>query len=183
MTTENRATDVQTYSVDGSHSRVGFVARHLGFSKVRGSFESFEGSLEMEPGNLETLVAEATIRVESVTTGDEKRDEHLRSADFFDAANHPEISFKSTEVKRASGDSAVLVGDLTIAGITKPVELVVEYLGESPDPWGGTRIGLEAEGTINRKDFDLTWNVALETGGFLVSDEIRLVLEIQAVQQ
>lgn len=176
-------TAVQTYTVDPNHSRVSFVARHLGFSKVRGSFKSFEGTLEMEPGNLETLTASSTIQAASITTNEARRDEHLRSKDFFDVENHPEISFRSKEVKHASGDSAVLVGDLTIRGITKPVDLVVEYLGESADPWGGTRIGLEAEATINRKDFGLEWNVALEAGGFLVSDEIRIVLEIQAIEQ
>ena len=176
-------TALQTYTVDPAHSRIGFVARHLGFSKVRGSFPSFKGTIDMEPGNLETLEASATIQTASVTTNDEKRDEHLRSPDFFDAAKHPELMFRSTSVRTDSGDHGVLVGDLTIRGVTKSVELAVVYLGESPDPWGGTRIGIEAEGKINRKDFGLKWNVALEAGGFVVSDEIRLVLDIQAVEQ
>lgn len=176
-------TDVQTYTIDPAHSRLGFVVRHLGFSKVRGSFEQFEGTIHLNPGDLSTLEAEATAKTETITTNDEKRDAHLRSADFFESETYPTITFKSTGVKGVSGSTFTLVGDLTIHGVTKRVELEGEYLGEGKDPWGGTRVAFEAQTTINRKDYGLNWNVALEAGGFLVSEDVQILLEIQATQQ
>jgi polyisoprenoid-binding protein YceI len=172
-----------TYDIDSAHSRLGFIARHLGFSKVRGSFETFEGSIRMEPGDLSTLQAEATIETASITTNEEKRDNHLRSADFFDAEKYPNLTFQSTRIHDVEGNSFKMVGDLTIHGVTKEVELLGERLGEGPDPWGGTRVGFEARTLINRKDFGLNWNVALEAGGFLVGEDIEIVLEIQAVKE
>lgn len=174
---------LETYNIDPAHSRLGFVARHLGFSKVHGSFETFEGMIRMEPGDLSTLQTEVTIDAASITTNEEKRDNHLRSEDFFDVENYPNLTFRSTRVEDIEDDSFTLVGDLTVHGVTKEVELVAELLGEGPDPWGGTRIGFEAETLINRKDFGLTWNVALEAGGWLVGDDIQIVLEIQAVKE
>lgn len=182
MTTQTQ-TAVQTYVIDPSHSRLGFSVRHLGFSKVRGSFEQFEGTVRMALGDLSTLEAEATIQAASVTTNEEKRDAHLRSADFFDAEQHPTLTFRSTGVKDVSGDAFTLQGELTIRGVTKAVELKGQYLGEGKDPWGGTRVAFEAQTRINRKDFGLNWNTVLETGGFLVSDEVDIELEIQAVLQ
>jgi polyisoprenoid-binding protein YceI len=174
---------LQTYAVDPSHSRVGFVARHLGFSKVRGSFERFEGTVRMVPGDLSTLEAEATIETDSVTTNDAKRDAHLRTSDFFEAESYPVLSFKSTGVRDVAGNTFTLLGELTMRGVTKTVELRAEYLGEGTDPWGGTRVGFEAETTVNRKDFGLNWNAVLEAGGFLVADEVQIQLEIQTVLQ
>lgn len=177
--TENQ---LQTYTIDPSHSRLGFVVRHMGFSKVRGSFEQFEGVARMAPGDLSTLEADATVQTHSIITNDEKRDAHLRSSDFFETEAYPEITFQSTEVRNVSGDTFTLVGDLTIRDVTKRVELQGEYLGEGKDPWGGTRIAFEAQTRINRKEYGLNWNAVLETGGFLVSDEVDIVLEVQAVQ-
>ena len=182
-TTPETTTAVQTYVADPSHSRVGFTTRHMGFSKVHGSFETFEATIRLDPNNLSTLAAEATIDAQSITTNEPKRDEHLRSGDFFLVEQHPQLTFKSTGVQDISGSAFTLVGDLTIRGVTKPVELKGEFLGQGTDPWGGTRIALEARTKVNRKEYGLNWNTILETGGFLVSDEVEIVLEIQAVQQ
>ena len=174
---------VRTYTVDPSHSRLGFVVRHLGFSKVRGAFEQFEGTVRMTPGDLSTLAAEATIQASSISTNEEKRDAHLRSADFFEVETYPTITFRSTEVRDVKGDRFTLVGDLTMHGVTKRIALEGEFLGEGPDPWGGTRVAFEAGTKVNRKDFGLNWNVALEAGGWLVSEDVEIVLEVQAVLQ
>lgn len=174
---------VQTYAIDPSHSRMGFTVRHMGFTKVRGSFEQFEGVVRMVPGDLSTIEAEATIQAQSITTNEARRDEHLRSADFFEVERYPTITFKSTEVRDISDDSFTLVGEFTMHGVTKTVELEGTYLGEGTDPWGGTRIALEARTTVNRKEYGLNWNAVLETGGVLVSEKVDIELEIQAVQQ
>ena len=176
-------TDVQTYTIDPSHSRLGFVVRHLGFSKVRGAFEQFEGTVRLNPGDLSTLDAEATVQAETISTNEAKRDAHLRSADFFEVEKYPTITFKSTGVRNVSGDQFTLVGDLTMHGVTKSVALSAEFLGAGKDPWGGTRVAFEAQTKVNRKDFGLNWNVALEAGGWLVSEDVQIVLEIQATQQ
>ena len=175
-------TDVTTYTIDASHSRFGFVVRHLGFSKVRGAFEQFEGTIEMEGDDLTTLRAEATAQAASINTHDAKRDAHLRTGDFFEAETYPELSFRSTEVLNASGNSFTLVGDLTMRGVTKTVAFHAESLGTASDPWGGTRIAFEASTKVNRKEYGLNWNVALETGGWLVSEEVEIVLEIEATR-
>ncbi len=175
--------DLQTYVIDPSHSRLGFTVRHLGFSKVRGSFEQFEGVIRMAPDDLSTLEAEATAQTASVTTNDSKRDDHLRSADFFQADQYPTITFKSTEVRDISGNSFTLVGEFTLRGVTKTIELKGEYLGSGRDPWGNEKVGFEARTKINRKDYGLNWNAALETGGFLVSDEVEISIEVQAALQ
>jgi len=182
-TSPTTATDLKTYSVDPAHSRFGFVVRHLGFSKVRGSFEDFEATIRMADGDPSTIEATATAKAESVTTNDEKRDGHLRSGDFLDVEKYPELTFESTGVKNVGGDSFTLEGDLTIHGVTKSIEFQAVLLGTGPDPWGGTRAAFEAETTINRKEFGLNWNAVLETGGVLVSEDVRIVLEVQAVEQ
>ncbi|HYE97233.1 MAG TPA: YceI family protein [Rubricoccaceae bacterium] len=183
METITQDVAVQTFAIDPTHSRVGFTVRHLGFSKVRGSFEQFEGIVEMVPGDLSTLRTEATIQAASITTNEAKRDAHLRSADFFETETFPTLSFRSTGVRDVRGDAFTLVGELTMHGVTRAVELDAVYLGEGKDPWGGTRVAFEAGVTVNRKDYGLNWNVALETGGFLVSENVEITLEIQAVQQ
>ncbi|HLA64920.1 MAG TPA: YceI family protein [Rhodothermales bacterium] len=182
MTTTTADVAVQTYTIDPSHSRMGFVVRHLGFSKVRGAFEQFEGTVRMDPSDLSTLQTAGSVQTASITTNEEKRDAHLRSADFFEADTYPTLTFTSTGVSGVSGESFTLAGDLTMRGITHPVTLQAEYLGEGGDPWGGTRVAFEAKTKVNRKDWGLNWNVALEAGGFLVSEEVEIVLEIQAVK-
>jgi polyisoprenoid-binding protein YceI len=175
-----------TWNVDPAHSTVGFVARHLMITKVRGRFTDFSGSLEIAPDPLQSHV-EATVNLASINTGDEGRDAHLRSADFFDvdassgAGGSPTMVFRSTGIKEHDGDY-VLFGDLTVVGVTRQVEFDLEFDGVSPDPWGGTRAAFSAETEINRKDFGIEWNVALETGGVLVSDKVKVQLDIQAVK-
>lgn len=176
-------TDIQTYTIDTSHSQVAFKVRHLGFSKVRGRFTGFEGTVRMAPDEPATLEADATIQTGTVTTGDDKRDAHLRSDDFFNAEQFPTMTFKSDGTTDVSGNDLKLAGELTIRETTKRVVLDVSYLGEATDPWGGSRIAFEAKGTIDRTDFGLVWNQVLEAGGLLVSEEVDLELEIQAVKQ
>ena len=181
-TTTTQDTALQTYTIDPAHSQAGFTVRHMGFSKVRGSFETFEGTVRMEPENIESLEAEVSIDTASITTRDEKRDAHLRSEDFFHADKHPTLDFRSTGVKNVSGNSFTLEGELSMRGKTRDVALEAEYLGEGQDPWGGTRVAFEAATTINRKDFGLNWNQALEAGGVLVSEKVDITLEVQAVR-
>ena len=172
-----------TYAIDPAHSRLSFIVRHMGFSKVRGSFKRFEGVVRIKPGDLSTLEAEGTVHTDSVTTSDEKRDAHLRSADFFEVEKYPTISFRSTEVRDVKGDSFTVVGDFSLHGVNTQIELQGTFLGEGIDPWGSTRIALEAETRLNRKDYGLNWNAVLESGGFLVSDDVQIALELQAVLQ
>lgn len=171
-----------TWTVDPSHSNLEFVARHLMVSKVRGNFADVSGTVEIADDPLLSK-ASATIQAGSVRTGDEKRDEHLRSADFFDVETYPTIEFMSTKVLRHSDSNYVLEGDLTVRGITKPVTLDLEYNGSSTSPWGSKVAGFSASAELSRKAFGLEWNVALETGGVVVGDKIKLNLEIEAVKQ
>lgn len=173
----------KTYSIDPSHSQVGFSVRHLGFTKVHGRFGEFEGTIQLTPGQLDTFSAEVSIKAASIDTQNGQRDEHLRSGDFFEADSYSELTFRSTGVENVSGESFTLKGELTIRGVSKEVSLDATYLGEATDPWGGKRIAAEASTKINRKDFGLTWNQALETGGVLVSDTVELIIEVQAVAQ
>ena len=171
-----------TWNIDSAHSSIGFTARHLMITKVRGRFGAVTGSLEVPADPTQTTV-NATIEMGSVDTSDAGRDEHLRSADFFDVENHPTMTFVSTALRGdANGSEFVLVGDLTIKGVTKSVELDLEFEGVSPDPWGGTRVGFSAEGEINRRDFGLDFNVTLDNGSMLVSEKIKLNLDVQAVK-
>lgn len=170
-----------TWTIDPSHSRLGFVARHAMVTKVRGSFDTFSGTLVIDADEPESSTASVTVALESVSTGSADRDAHLRSPDFFDVANNPEMTFASTVVKQ-DGESFVLLGDLTIKGVTRPVEIPFEPTGVATDPFGNVRAGFEGETQISRKDFGLTWNVALEAGGVLVSDAIRIQLDVSAVK-
>ena len=169
-----------TWTVDPSHSSVSFVARHLMVSKVRGSFGSFSGTITIAEDLLESSV-EATLDVASISTGDDGRDEHLRSGDFFDLEQFPTWTLTSTGL-RADGDDYVMTADLTIKGVTRPVEFEVEFEGMATDPWGNTKAGFEATAEINRKDFGLEWNVALDAGGVLVGEKVKIELDIQAVK-
>jgi polyisoprenoid-binding protein YceI len=182
MTTLTK-TELQTFVIDPSHSRVGFTVRHMGFSKVRGSFEAFEGTVRMASGELSSLEAHATIQAASITTNEPKRDAHLRSGDFFEVETHPTLEFRSSGVKHVDGGTFTLAGELTMHGVTKAVELKGEFLGEGQDPWGGTRVAFEARTEVNRKEFGLNWNTILETGGVLVSETVEITLEVQAVLQ
>jgi polyisoprenoid-binding protein YceI len=168
------------WNIDGSHSTVGFTARHLMITKVRGRFGAVEGAITIGEDHLASAV-EATVQMASVDTGDAGRDEHVRGADFFDVENFPTMTFTSTGV-RGDGAEYYLTGDLTIKGITKTVEFDVEFDGVSGDPWGGTRVGFTAEAEINRKDWGIDFNMALDTGGVMVSDKIKVQLDIEAVK-
>jgi len=175
------ATGTRTYVIDKAHSEAVFQVRHL-ITKVRGRFTDFEGTVQFNEAQPTQSSVSLSIKTASVDTSEAKRDAHLRSADFFDADNHPVISFKSTGVK-GSGSSFQVTGDLTIRGVSKEVTLPVSHLGAAKDPWGKERVGFETELAINRKDFGLNWNATLETGGFLVGDEVKINLSIQAVAQ
>jgi polyisoprenoid-binding protein YceI len=178
MTTTATLTELPTgtWAVDAAHTEVGFTARHLMVSKVRGSFSDVEGTVTVaEPFSASSV--RAAVRLASVDTGSADRDAHLKSADFFDVENNPEMTFVSTEVTEDT-----LKGDLTIKGVTRPVEFDLEFGGVATDPWGNTKAGFEAEAEINRKDFGLEWNVALEGGGVLVSEKIKIKLDVQLLK-
>ena len=170
-----------TYAIDASHSEAGFVVRHAGISKVRGTVAITEGTVVVGDDLASTTVT-ATLDPSTVSTGDAGRDGHLKSGDFFDVEVFGAWTFASTEV-RANGDDLVVVGDLTIHGVTRPVELATEFNGAAVDAFGASRIGFEASVTISRKDFGLTWNAALEAGGVLVSDKVVITLDVSAVAQ
>jgi polyisoprenoid-binding protein YceI len=170
-----------TYIVDPVHSHVQFTVGHLVVFKVKGTFDQYQGVIETAPGSGKLDSVKATIQTASIDTRDKKRDDHLRSADFFDATNHPEMKFISKRIEGSGGDITV-VGDLTIRGNTREVALKGKYLGEAKDAYGKTRAGFEASGKINRLDFGLAWNKALETGGVVVGEEVEIGLEIHAVK-
>lgn len=171
-----------TYAIDASHSEIGFTARHAMVTKVRGAFSDVEGTATTGE-NLEGAKIDVKINVASIDTRNDDRDAHLTSPDFFDIAEHPTITFTSTSVT-ASGDATLaVVGDLTIKGVTKPVSIDFEFTGEAVDPWGQTRVGFEGSTTVNRKDFGLTWQTALDSGGVLVSEKIALHFDISAIKQ
>ena len=168
------------WNVDPTHSTVGFVARHLMVTKVRGRFTSFSGTVTIADDPLRSKV-DASVDLASVTTGDENRDGHLKSADFFNVEANPTMTFVSTSLE-PRGEKFELTGDLTIGGITKPVAFELEFDGVNVDPWGNTKAGFNAVAEINRKEWGLAWNVALETGGMLVGDKVKIELEIQAAR-
>jgi polyisoprenoid-binding protein YceI len=170
-----------TWNFDPSHSSVGFSVRHLMISKVRGQFGKWTGTFEYDESDPTHSKLAVNIDATSIDTRDEKRDAHLRSPDFFDVEKYPELVFASTSIA-PDGSDFLVAGDLTIHGVTRPVQLKVESLGRTKDPWGGDRIGFSATATIHRKDFGLAWNVALETGGVLVGDKIEINIEIEAVR-
>ena len=172
---------VGTYALDQSHSQVSFSARHLMVTKVRGRFPVSEGSLVIGENPADSSVV-ATIDVAAVESGDPKRDEHLRSADFFDAENHPTVTFRSTKVDDHGDGEFTLEGELTVKGTSRPVTLKGEYLGSQASPWGDTRVGFTAETEVNRKDWGLEWNVALEAGCVLVGDKIKLTIDAEWVK-
>jgi polyisoprenoid-binding protein YceI len=169
-----------TWTVDPSHSEVGFVVRHLMVSKVRGKFTSFEGSIVTGDDPIASSVT-ASVDLGSIDTGHDQRDDHIRGADFFEVDANRTMTYRSTGVRAGDDGDYVLDGELTLKGVTRPVPLQLELNGFGPDAWGGTRVGLTATGEINRRDFGVNWNAALEGGGVVLSDKVQIHLEIEAV--
>ncbi len=171
------------YQIDPSHSTASFSIKHMMIAKVHGAFEKISGSLEFDPSQIEKSVVDVKIETASINTREPQRDNHLKSADFFDVEKYPQIIFKSTKVIPA-GETLKVVGDLTIHGVTHSVTLEVDGpSAEMKDPWGNVKIGASATTQIKRKDFGLTWNAALEAGGVLVGDDVKITLDIQFVKQ
>ncbi len=171
-----------TWSADPSHSTVGFAVKHLGIATVRGNFAKFDGTLEIGE-DLASARAYGTAEAASVDTGDDGRDTHLRSADFFDAEQHPEIAFTSKAITATGDETFEITGEMTIRGVTRDLALHAEITGTEEDPWGNERVGLEVTGQLNRGDYGMTFNQALGSGNMLVSDKVKLALDISAVKQ
>ena len=184
-TTQTDQTDLTVtsgdYTLDSAHSRLGFVARHAMITKVRGEFADFTGSAHVDAENPENSSVNLSIDASTVSTGNADRDGHLTSPDFFDVATHPQWTFASTAVRRA-GSTWSITGDLRIKGIAKPVTIDFEETGAARDPFGNDRVGFEGQVVVNRKDWDLTWNAALETGGVLVSEKVTLEFDLSAIR-
>ena len=168
---------------DPTHSEIGFKVKYMMFTTVSGKFSKFDATIESESNDFVNSKIEFIGAIDSITTGNAERDTHLLSPDFFDAAQFPEIKFSATSFNKINEGEYELVGNLTLHGITKSVKLAAEYGGLMKDPWGNTKMALSLEGKINRKDWGLNWNSVLETGGVLVSDEVRLNIELQFLQQ
>jgi polyisoprenoid-binding protein YceI len=170
-----------TWTVDPAHSNVEFSVKHLGIATVRGAFNEFEGGFEV--GEDGSAHARGSVRAASIDTNEGQRDEHLRSEDFFHAEAHPELSFTSTEIRPLGEDAFLIHGDLTMRGVTRPIALEAEVQGTEIDPWGNERVALEARGELRRGEWGLTWNQALGSGNMLVSDKVKLSLDISAIKQ
>ncbi len=173
------AVQAGSYSVDPAHSNVGFEVKHMGIATVRGSFKKFEGTVQAGDA---ALTLSGQVEVSSVDTGDEQRDGHLQSPDFFDAAQFPQITFNSTGADTSGDGKITLNGEITIKGTTKPIELVGEIAENGQDPWGNERVGFEVEGKVDRREFGLVWNQTLPNGNLLVSNEVKLVVSVSAVK-
>ena len=172
-----------TYALDPAHSRFGFVARHAMVTKVRGAFNEFDGSAVIDGDDPTRSTVNVALKVASIDTRNSMRDDHLRTNDFLDAETYPEITFNSTKVEQAGPTEFLLTGDLTIKGITKSITIPLEFSGAATDPFGNERIGFDGSASLNRSEFGVTYNAALETGGVLVSDKIALEFEISAIKQ
>jgi polyisoprenoid-binding protein YceI len=172
-----------TYKIDAAHSEVTFKVKHLMIASVTGQFKEFDGSMTAEKDDFTDASINFEALVNSITTGNDQRDGHLKSEDFFAAEKYPKLTFKSTAIQKLDKETYNLTGNLTIRDVTKPVTLKVTYGGQIIDPWGQTKLGFEIEGTINRKDFGLTWSATTETGGIVVSDEVKLHLNIELIKQ
>jgi polyisoprenoid-binding protein YceI len=174
----------ETWSIDADHSSVGFTVRHMMVSNVKGSFGTFSGTVEVDEKDIAGSKVSVTIDAASINTGVAKRDEHLRSADFFDTARYPTVTYVSKKVEKSGKDRLKVYGDLTLRGVTRPVVLDVEGpTAAYRDPWGKTRRGASATAAINRRDFGLTWNKVIEAGGVLVGDEVKIMLEMEFVRK
>jgi polyisoprenoid-binding protein YceI len=178
------AAEAASWKVDRSHTTVGFSVKHL-FTRVQGRFDEFEGTIEFDPANPKAAKVSGTIQAASINTNNAKRDKHLRSADFFDVERFPNLSFEGTGMRsvaeKGGAFAGELAGQLTIHGVTKPVVIEVEYLGQGSDPWGNVRAGFSGEIEINRKDYGLNWNEVLETGGLLVGDIITIRIDVEGI--
>ena len=184
MSTQAHETGTITrWNIDPVHSEIGFSVKHMMVSNVRGRFNEVTGHIDFNENDPSTAKIDVEINTHSVDTRQEQRDNHLRSADFFDAENHPKMSFVSTNVEHVKGDNYRVTGDLTIRGTTKPVTLDATFEGVSPDPYGGVRSGFSATGKINRHDFGLDYNAAIEAGGVVVGADIKIQLEVEAIKQ
>ena len=172
-----------TWQIDPSHTSVEFSVKHMVVTTVKGLFSKVSGTIELDEADPTSSSVYAEIDAASIDTRWPDRDAHLRSADFLDVENYPTITFRSTRVERAGGDRFKLYGDLTIRGTTREVVLEAEFNGVGQDPWGGTRAGFSASGKIDRRDWGMTWNGALEAGGLLVSDEVKISLDVEAIRQ
>jgi polyisoprenoid-binding protein YceI len=173
---------VADWTIDTAHSAVNFSVRHMMFGKTRGQFNRWQGQLKFVPEDLARSSVEVSIDAASIVTGDEQRDNHLRSADFLDVSKFPALTFRSTLVEGLGKGNLRISGDLTIHGVTRPVVLEAEYGGRVKDPWGNDRAGFSARTTIDRNDFGLKWNVALEAGGIVVGNKVEIEIEVEAVQ-
>ena len=178
---EKRNTSV--WQFDPAHSSAEFAVRHMMVSTVKGSFQTLSGTLVLDEASPERSKAEAEIDAASIETGVADRDTHLRSADFFDVARFPNLSFRSTAIQVDGTDSGKMHGEVTIHGVTKPVTFEVSYLGEVKDPWGNRRRGYTADTILNRKDFGMTWNMVLDAGGVLVGDKVKVTLNLEAIEK
>ena len=171
------------WAIDPTHSEIGFKVKHMMFTNVSGRFSKFDASIESDSDTFENAKIEFTGEINSLSTGNSDRDAHLLSPDFFDVAQFPEIKFSATLFKKINEGEYILEGDLSLHGISKSIELAADFGGTMQDPWGNTKLALSLEGKINRKDWGLNWNSALETGGVLVGEEVRLNVELQFVKQ
>lgn len=171
------------WTLDTMHSELGFKIKHLMISSVSGSFSKFDVQTETTADDFSDARVVANVEVASINTNNPQRDEHLRNADFFEADKHPEITFTSTKVEKTDSDTFTLIGNLTIREVTKPVKLSVEYNGLAKDPWGNVKAGFTVTGKINRKDFGISYNAALETGGVMLGEDVKINAEIQLVKQ
>ncbi len=169
------------WTIDPTHSEIGFKVKHMMFTNVSGKFKTYEATINTEDDNFENASIEFSADIDSIDTNNADRDNHLKSADFFDAENHPKLTFKATSFTK-SGDDYELTGDLSLRGVTKSVKLQTEFSGLMTDPWGNTKAGLNISGKINRKDWGLNWNSALEAGGVLVGEDVRLNIELQLIK-
>jgi polyisoprenoid-binding protein YceI len=183
MSTATKAAALTTWSIDPAHSHVEFAVKHLMISTVKGRFGIVHGTVRSDDADVTKAEVEIEIDADSIDTREAQRDAHLRSADFFDVEKFPKLAFRSTSVGGVKGDQFKLTGDLTIHGVTRPVTLDVTTGGRGKDPWGGERAGFSATAKIKRSDFGLTWNQALEAGGVLVGDEIKIDLEVELIRQ
>jgi polyisoprenoid-binding protein YceI len=182
-TMETVTTKKTKWTLDPAHSEIGFKVKHMMITNVSGSFEKFDAQVETTGVDFTTAKIEFTADVSSITTSNTDRDTHLKSADFFDAANHPQLKFVSTKLERKDDDNYLVHGNLTIRDITKPVKLNAEFGGIGKDPWGNEKAGFTITGKINRTDYKLNWNAALEAGGVLVGEEVKIHAELQLVKQ
>jgi polyisoprenoid-binding protein YceI len=179
MSVTTTAVPTGAWTVDPAHSKVGFAVKHMGIATVRGVFGEFEGSLQIG----DQVRATGSVKAGSVDTNEPQRDEHLRSPDFFNAAEHPDLTFASTRIEADGDDEFVITGDLTMNGVTREVQLKAEVQGVDVDPWGNERVGLEITGQISRGEFGMTFNQALGSGNLLVADKVKLQLDVSAVKQ